>query len=288
MRRWVLVAVLLAGSLTACGTTSDSALDTDAVVTSTSSTTQPDVAAADNATPSVSPNSTLASTTVRVAEPESTGEVAEASTTTEPAVTEPESTTAAGATELPPTAQPAVGPTLEEILDPYEAAAVSGHGLQSFAVDDCYRNGWGSDLADTNQLATQGDVLLCGGQSEPPTELGSLLVVVVDDAGTTASLWETVDSGERLALWSSGEQSLPFDTASGQLCREFLANPVLDGWLTDPFYVERGSTRNAYVLVLAYWFLEGQPMRMDVDGNGIPCETLFPSDVADDVWAGDF
>lgn len=195
---------------------------------------------------------------------------------------------AAGETEPPPTGQPTAEPTLEQVLDPYEMAAASGHGLRSFSVDDCYRGGWGSDSADTSQPATHGDVVLCGGQSEPPAELGSLLVVVVDDAGTTASLWDTFESGERLALWTSEEQSLPFDAMAGQLCREFLAHPRLDGWLTDPVDTELGSARNAYVLVLAYWFLEGQPTRMDVDDNGIPCETLFPPDVVADVWAGDF
>jgi hypothetical protein len=29
---------------------------------------------------------------------------------------------------------------------------------------------------------------------------------------------------------------------------------------------------------LAYWVREGRPTRMDADGNGIPCETVYPSD----------
>lgn len=36
-----------------------------------------------------------------------------------------------------------------------------------------------------------------------------------------------------------------------------------------------------YPGAVAYWFAEGQPARMDIDGNGIPCETVYPtSDVA--------
>jgi len=252
MRYRVFIAVLLVGSVVACGSSSDTTSGTDSTPgTSTTLTTD-------------SPRGTDPTTTPT------------SSTTTTPPVT----------TDVPTTAPPTV--TLEAILEPYEAAAVEGHGLSSMTFDACYRNGWGSNQVDTTWPAARGDVLICGGQPEPPRELGSLIVVVLDNAGTTASLWETVDSGEVLALWSSGEQSLPFDAASGQLCREFLANPVLAGWLTSPFHVERGYPRNAYVLVLAYWFLEGQPTQMDVDGNGIPCENLFPPDVVADVWAGDF
>ena len=29
---------------------------------------------------------------------------------------------------------------------------------------------------------------------------------------------------------------------------------------------------------VAYWLREGAPDRMDADGNGIPCETVYPSD----------
>lgn len=35
---------------------------------------------------------------------------------------------------------------------------------------------------------------------------------------------------------------------------------------------------------LVYWFLEGQPDRMDEDGDGIPCETLYAPEVVADVW----
>jgi hypothetical protein len=33
-----------------------------------------------------------------------------------------------------------------------------------------------------------------------------------------------------------------------------------------------------YRRAVAYWMLEGLPDRMDADGNGIPCETLFSAD----------
>lgn len=37
---------------------------------------------------------------------------------------------------------------------------------------------------------------------------------------------------------------------------------------------------------LRYFVFEGRPSRMDVDGNGIPCETVYPN--AADVWFSGF
>lgn len=157
-------------------------------------------------------------------------------------------------------------------------------GFMRYSFDICYRNGWGADQVDLTTLATRGDVLICSGQSEPPAEHGPLVIVVLHDDGGAASLW---DQG-RLVLWSSAEQSTPFTAVPGRLCREFLADQNIETWLTDPSNVARGSQHWAYTLLLAYWFLEGEPARMDIDGNGIPCETLFPPEVVADVWAGDF
>jgi hypothetical protein len=37
----------------------------------------------------------------------------------------------------------------------------------------------------------------------------------------------------------------------------------------------------SYAAAVDYWRLHGQPSRMDADGNGIPCETVYPApDVA--------
>ena len=42
----------------------------------------------------------------------------------------------------------------------------------------------------------------------------------------------------------------------------------------------------AYHWALTYWFEQGQPVVMDVDDNGVPCELLFDSAVVATVWAG--
>lgn len=117
-------------------------------------------------------------------------------------------------------------------------------------------------------------MFICTIRTEPPADVGHLGLVVLDDTGTTAA-WGGSDYPE-----------MPFLAAPGQLCREFLADPWLAGWLTEPDYIAIGMLDHAYTLVLAYWFLEGQPTRMDVDDNGIPCELLVDPEVIARVWAG--
>ena len=55
--------------------------------------------------------------------------------------------------------------------------------------------------------------------------------------------------------------------SSGLLCRD-LANQGV-----------------SYGGAVAYWYTEGLPSRMDADGNGIPCETVYPQSVVDAFWS---
>jgi hypothetical protein len=71
------------------------------------------------------------------------------------------------------------------------------------------------------------------------------------------------------------------------LCREFLSQPVLAATISQSGSDWPNASMWAYTAALAYWFLEGQPARMDADGNGIPCDLLFDSAVVAEVWAGD-
>ncbi|MDH3300703.1 MAG: DUF3160 domain-containing protein [Acidimicrobiia bacterium] len=52
------------------------------------------------------------------------------------------------------------------------------------------------------------------------------------------------------------------DLETGFLCRELLEDQGVD----------------RYASAVAYWLLEGAPARMDADGNGVPCETVWPAD----------
>jgi hypothetical protein len=42
----------------------------------------------------------------------------------------------------------------------------------------------------------------------------------------------------------------------------------------------------SYAAAIDYWQAAGQPSRMDVDGNGIPCETVYPVDDVAGYWEG--
>lgn len=53
---------------------------------------------------------------------------------------------------------------------------------------------------------------------------------------------------------------------SGRLCRELAA------------------AGEDYFMAVLYWFAEGEPARMDADGNGIPCETVYDADVVAKYW----
>ena len=47
------------------------------------------------------------------------------------------------------------------------------------------------------------------------------------------------------------------------------------------------ATRGAsYSQAVAYWYSQGAPSRMDVDGNGIPCETVYPAAAISSFWFG--
>jgi hypothetical protein len=41
----------------------------------------------------------------------------------------------------------------------------------------------------------------------------------------------------------------------------------------------------SYGLAVYYWLTEGRPARMDADGNGRPCETVYPANEVDAFWA---
>ena len=190
----------------------------------------------------------------------------------------------------PPTTQaPTTSPreivTLRQIVQHYEMLGSEGSSFTEYAIETCYGRPAGaqtpfetpfaSDPISLDTTVSSGDVFLCTIRTDPPADVGDLGLIILDDLGTTAA-WGGSDYPE-----------MPFLAAPGLLCREFLADPWLEGWMTEPSYVAIGKPIDAYTLVLAYWFLEGQPDRMDVDGNGIPCELLFDPAVVAHVWAGE-
>jgi hypothetical protein len=103
--------------------------------------------------------------------------------------------------------------------------------------------------------------------------------------GTAARYWLAEGAPDRMDADRNGipcETVFPEDYESflnaaiglpgGQLCAD------LD--LADDVY--------EYEIAVAYWMLEGAPDRMDADGNGIPCETVFSRETVNQYLSGDF
>jgi hypothetical protein len=120
-----------------------------------------------------------------------------------------------------------------------------------------------------------GDVFVCEGRSDqlPDTDWGGIVVAVVD--GTTiAWLPGTDNPGSTEGLWQAYREA-----PHGLFCRDLLVPDAIG----HPFTGAGTVPHTAFFWSLVYWNLEGRPARMDADGNGIPCETLYDTDVIDGV-----
>lgn len=119
-----------------------------------------------------------------------------------------------------------------------------------------------------------GSVLRCDPAQDGPQEGENLPVVTVLalDAATVAVAQTDISSAAGLAV--GGVLRPRF--GSGRTCREVVDEAGLDA-IEDEL---------AYFALLGYWFIEGRPALMDIDDNGVPCETLFSPGVVDAVWAG--
>jgi hypothetical protein len=127
---------------------------------------------------------------------------------------------------------------------------------------------------------TGGDVFVCEAHSIGPVRLetGRATIAVLDDEGAVA--WNCVtDAPSTTQELLERYESVPH----GLHCRDLRA-----GAAEHPFDLS-GSARpeTEFFWSLVYWFLEGQPARMDADGNGIPCESLYPAHVVESVLAGE-
>lgn len=91
------------------------------------------------------------------------------------------------------------------------------------------------------------------------------------DADKNGIPCETVYSrADVVAYWPAAtyETSVSYGLASGLLCRDLESQGV------------------GVFDALRYYIWEGFPARMDADGNGIPCETVYPGAAA--VWLDEF
>ena len=139
--------------------------------------------------------------------------------------------------------------------------------------------------SDTGPIEV-GGVFAC--ESQPQTEPGvdldrpGVVFYVLDASGRAAVDVATDIPNSTERLMAEYEQA-----PKGLFCRDLL-DPDVDAYPIWEFYpFAQGSTpaRN-FFWSLVYWSLEGEPDRMDEDGNGIPCETLFEPEVIARVLDG--
>lgn len=126
-----------------------------------------------------------------------------------------------------------------------------------------------------------GEVFACLGipRTEPDFPLDPVGVVfyVIDERGTTYSI-DGTDVPDSTAALVELYQTVP----TGLFCRDLLHDDA-----GSHLFIAAGRPPiDGFFWSLVYWSLEGRPERMDADGNGIPCETLYDSAVVSTVMAG--
>lgn len=127
-------------------------------------------------------------------------------------------------------------------------------------------------VCDAAGSVRAGDVFVCSVASRPqePAEWGRYVVAVLHE-GTIARGMATDHP------FTTAEIGLLYAAAThGLYCRD-----LRHGW---PPTAGRGLGADAgFLWSVVYWNLEGQPERMDADGNGIPCETLYTPELVEAV-----
>jgi hypothetical protein len=128
---------------------------------------------------------------------------------------------------------------------------------------------------DRSRPIEAGSVFVCDASSEqlPETDWGAIVVAVLD-ADTIAWSPGTDNPGSTQQLLRAYAES-----PHGLLCRDLLQ----PGTIGHPFDGSGTVPVTAFFWSVVYWNLEGQPARMDVDGDGIPCETLYSAEVVASV-----
>jgi hypothetical protein len=98
-----------------------------------------------------------------------------------------------------------------------------------------------------------------------------------DPCGEAFPVTRTVEADDAVRSTSATSSFWRHAAAThGLYCRD-----LRYGW---PPTAGRGLGADAgFLWSVVYWNLEGQPERMDADGNGIPCETLYTPELIEAV-----
>jgi hypothetical protein len=142
-------------------------------------------------------------------------------------------------------------------------------------------NGTGAPVATSpDRTLGAGMVAVC--RPQPPSPQGGevpvVTVLVLDDQGTVS----IAEGGLRFPLLHPNV--IGMDVPSGLNCSQLLA----PGSVFDEQATQSGLTpTQRYFATVTYWFLQDRPTPlMDIEQNGIPCETLVPASVVEQLWSG--
>lgn len=133
---------------------------------------------------------------------------------------------------------------------------------------------------DADRIVRLGDVFACAGlpQTTPGFQLDSVGIVflVLDDDGAVSATWGTDVPDSTPAL-----EAMYDEVGTGLSCRD-----LVDSDRAGFFSGCCGTPLGNYSRALLYWFMDGMPDRMDADRNGIPCESVFPTEGIEATWNG--
>lgn len=125
----------------------------------------------------------------------------------------------------------------------------------------------GRAICEASGALSEWQTVMCYYNPDEPAEFGGIHVVIFDHNRYAWALGACCAG----APW-------PDEYAPGLLCRDLLEPPPDSHYQPD-------SNNLSYGLAVYYWVNEGRPDRMDADGNGVPCETVYPRSEVDEYWA---
>ncbi len=127
----------------------------------------------------------------------------------------------------------------------------------------------GEAICEGSGRLAEWSVLLCGYLPDEPAEFGGIHVSMLDGGRYAWGLAECCDG----APWADAYPPSLY-------CRDLIQPPPDISPLNEP----RPEYHLSYGVAVYYWLVEGRPARMDADGNGRPCETVYPPAEVNAYW----
>ena len=129
--------------------------------------------------------------------------------------------------------------------------------------------GPGRATCDASGDLTDWQVIRCSFEADEPLEYVPIYVSVLTGGRYTWIVGECCAGG-----------ALPDDYPAGLMCRDLVLPPST---LPADHYLPESNSL-VYAEAVFYWLSEGRPDRMDADGNGRPCETVYPAAEVQAFW----